>query len=464
MKYTFTRDLIPSVMASQTLASTLDTIKNHIPQPRVGQLDASILDGELFELLKAQALTVFDLYRTEVKEKYTPEILLLLKLVIFKLTVWDHSATYGAKLQNLVFVDGRSKSVSRKPLSVAQKAGYCVLVVGGGYLWSKLEDKISAMSYREQEANESDPENYPVYRNTRVARYFTASRLRKISDSLSYAWSVSTLFNFVCFLYSGRYSTLILRLLKIRLVPSTRTLTRQVSFEFQNRQLVWNALTEFLVFIIPLLNLPKLKRQTSKLVTNLKSLGSSNTPETVDDKGQLYFLSEKTCAICYSSVSNDPNATGSGSAHFNTDVTNPCQCVPCGHVYCYVCLSSKLVEFEGQGWNCLRCNATVVKMKQFEDIRLDAVKINTQVYKVVQEPEDPQLDNQVEKDVVQSLNDSEHEDVQSLTDSGNEESANGSEDEDIQSIDESGNEDVHSINSFEDEDYQYNSHSESENE
>ena len=40
-----------------------------------------------------------------------------------------------------------------------------------------------------------------------------------------------------------RYRTLTDRLLGMRLVPSTRIVRREVSYEFMNRQMVWHAFT-----------------------------------------------------------------------------------------------------------------------------------------------------------------------------------------------------------------------------
>jgi peroxin-2 len=46
-----------------------------------------------------------------------------------------------------------------------------------------------------------------------------------------------------------------------------------------------------------------------------------------------------------------------GSAQ--TDITNPYETVPCGCIYCFVCIAQKIESEEGQGWTCLRCGETV---------------------------------------------------------------------------------------------------------
>ncbi|VVT57716.1 uncharacterized protein SAPINGB_P005834 [Magnusiomyces paraingens] len=385
----------------------------NVPTPRVGQLDASLLDAELYDILKTQLLSIFKTFKPGFKDRYEPEMLLILKLLIFKLTVWDNSATYGAKLQNLMFVDGRKCTSIKKPLSQSQRLGYAILVVGGDYIWNKIESKIAALSYESHEYNDDEDEDERPQRRL-FGRHFTVARLERLSNTLSTLWSVSSLVNFVLFLYSGRYSTLILRLLRIRLVSSSpRALTRQVSFEFQNRQLVWNALTEFLLFTLPLINLGRLRRRFGKAVAYVVggSSSGSNDGSSSNQKGELYFLPEKTCAICYKDAERAITATAMSSAGggdsggdgsgVNTDITNPYECVECGHVFCYVCLASRLVEAEGDGWTCLRCGELVQRMRVFGDVDVSAIKVNPAVLKeeeVVVEAEKVEQDEEDEED------------------------------------------------------------------
>ncbi|KAA8911171.1 hypothetical protein TRICI_003893 [Trichomonascus ciferrii] len=319
------------------MSSMAGHLMNRKIEPRVGQIDASILDSELLNMLKEQLWKGFKYFRPDIKDKYESELVLILKLALFKLTVWDHSTTYGAKLQSLKFMDARS-AVSNQPITKSQKLGYGLLVVGGSYLWQKLDDHITNATYAAE-----DPRGY--------------ERLRQFTDSLSTLWSVSTLANFVLFLYSGKYSTLILRILRIRLGATTRKVSRSVNFEFQNRQLVWNAFTEFLLFILPLLNLAKIKRTVLKYIFR----ADASKPQT----GELSFLPEKTCAICYKE--DEGNAV-------NKEVTSPYK-ADCGHVYCYVCIKSKLLENEGEGWTCLRCGQLIRSIEPYIDIDPKAVVV-----------------------------------------------------------------------------------------
>lgn len=144
----------------------------------------------------------------------------------------------------------------------------------------------------------------------------------------------------------------------MRLVPPNRAVSREVSFEYLNRQLVWHAFTEFLLFILPLLRIGKWRRWWGRLVRKVRSEGATGSEPT----GELNFLPERTCAICYKETDAESAgaALGGGRA---TDITNPYEAVECGHVYCYVCLAGKIELEEGEGWACLRCGGNIKRCR-----------------------------------------------------------------------------------------------------
>ena len=157
---------------------------------------------------------------------------------------------------------------------------------------------------------------------------------------------------------TGHYRTLLDRVLRMRLVPPNRAVSREVSFEYLNRQLVWHAFTEFLLFILPLLKIGKWRRWWSRIVRKVRSDGGGGG-EAV---GELAFLPERTCAICY----KETDAESAGAAMSGgraTDITNPYEAVECGHVYCYVCLAGKIELEEGEGWTCLRCGGGIKRCR-----------------------------------------------------------------------------------------------------
>lgn len=145
----------------------------------------------------------------------------------------------------------------------------------------------------------------------------------------------------------------------MRLTTPDRTVSREVSFEYLNRQLVWHAFTEFLLFILPLLRVTRWRRWWSRFVRKIRSDPNSATGEPA---GELSFLPERTCAICYKETDAETAGAGLGGGRA-TDITNPYEAVECGHVYCYVCIAGKIELEEGEGWTCLRCGGLVKRCR-----------------------------------------------------------------------------------------------------
>lgn len=330
------------------------------PAFRVGQVDAELLDEELLDLLKTQAGEGLKLLGAHLKDDWGAEISAVLRAALWKLSIWDHGASYGASLQGLRYVDARSDDTAVQEATKWQRAAYGLITVGGRYGWSRWEERLSSLE------NGYDEPSTMIQRLSRLTTLATNTH------------NIAAFFSFMIFLYNGRYRTLTDRILRLRLVPSTNQTNREVSFEYLNRQLVWHAFTEFLLFLLPLVGISRWRRwlarawkNVSRTVTKLVS-GSSKTDD--DDElpqGELAFLPERTCAICYQDqnpaggqseqevISAGGNSGVIGSAA--TDITNPYEAIPCGCIYCYVCLAQRIEAEEGEGFTCLRCGETAVK-------------------------------------------------------------------------------------------------------
>jgi peroxin-2 len=342
--------------------SVWDTIKGREgtqPAFRVGQVDAELLDEELLELLKGQVGEALKYFGSHLQTDYSAEILFALRSVLFKLTIWDHNASYGASLQGLRYSDARDKSLARPPPKKWQKGVYGLITVLGRYGWAKWESYLL-------DAESGYDEPSPLVK-----------RLSDLTSTLSAVHSVTALASFLTFLYNGRYRTLLDRALRLRLVPSSSHTTREVSFEYLNRQLVWHAFTEFLLFLLPLVGISRWRRILNRAWRRTwlylkKTFGGVGAEDEDDDikRGELGFLPERTCAICYADQ-NPVAGAGSeaevlaatqgggvvGSAQ--TDITNPYEAIPCCCIYCFVCLTQRIEAEEGEGWTCLRCGEIV---------------------------------------------------------------------------------------------------------
>ena len=381
------RTLLPNALQSRLPSSDTASYLQG-PPPRVTQFDAELLDSELLALLLSQCTTALKYYNTSLKDRWTDEISLLLKALLFKLTVWDRGTSYGGFLQGVRLADARTshgppeslghrskwreraQTITNLPsASTSQRLLYGLFTICAPYAWQRWEDHLSRI----------DPYDLPLQRGV-----VSNTILRKLSQLTTFAttsYSLITLLSVVTFITNGSYLSPLNRLLRLRVVPSTsQGIRRDISFEYLNRQLVWHAFTEFLLFLLPLVGIQRWRRWISKTWRKVKMMASAANSGTASQEkereGELYFLPERTCAICYSSLHpGGPAGTGSeselsaatggtmGSAA--TDITNPYEAVPCGCVYCFACLA-QVLESEADvgaeaGWTCLRCGSFPVK-------------------------------------------------------------------------------------------------------
>ncbi|KAL9111602.1 MAG: hypothetical protein Q9187_007904, partial [Circinaria calcarea] len=306
---------------------------------------------------------------SHIRDEWSAEILLALRAVLFKLSIWDHNASYGAALQNLRYTDARQMGLVPVLPSRWQKSFYGILTVGGRYAWNKWEDWLV-----EQEGGYEEPTA-----NVRL--------LSRISSMLSTTHSLAAFASFLVFLLNGRYRTLVDRILRLRLTPPVNQVSREVSFEYLNRQLVWHAFTEFLLFLLPLVGISRWRRWLARAWRKTKSSIKGADERDVDDwtkTGELAFLPERTCAICY----HDQNPTSTSETEIlalsgasggvigsaQTDITNPYEIKPCACVYCFVCIATKLEAEEGEGWTCLRCGEWVKTCRPWAGDVLEEVR------------------------------------------------------------------------------------------
>ncbi|MCJ1463104.1 peroxisome assembly protein (Peroxin-2) [Pseudocyphellaria aurata] len=342
------------------------------PALRVGQVDAELLDEELLELLRGQVGEGLKFFGPHLKDEWASEILLGLRTVLFKFTIWDNNASYGASLQNLRYIDATNKGPVPRAPSRLQKACYGLFAIGGRYAWTRWENWLA-----QQEGDYEEPSS-----NVRL--------FSRLSSLASTTHSIAAFASFLVFLFNGRYRTLLDRILHLRLAPHTKQVTREVSFEYLNRQLVWHAFTEFLLFLLPLVGISRWRRLLSRIWRKIKTaVGTSGTVEedASTAQGEYAFLPERTCAICYqdqNSTSTSENevvavmgASGGVVGSVQTDVTSPYETFPCGCVYCYVCIATRLESTEGEGWICLRCGYLVKECRPWAGDVLTESTIHT---------------------------------------------------------------------------------------
>ncbi|GAV62136.1 zf-C3HC4 domain-containing protein/Pex2_Pex12 domain-containing protein [Cephalotus follicularis] len=313
----------------------VDTYRNLLPQwqsfslshqsiipisiSRVNQFDAARLDVEMSAMLKEQLVKVFSLMKPGMLFQYEPELDAFLELLIWRFSIWVDKPTPGIALMNLRYRDERSMEACPKVrtglegpgLTVAQKIWYCIATVGGQYIWARLQ---SFSAFRRW----GDSEQRLLTRRA----WILIQRIEGLYKAASFS-------NLLIFLYTGRYRNLIERALRARLVYGSPNMNRAVSFEYMNRQLVWNEFSEMLLLLLPLLNSSTVKKFLSPFSKD-KSSGS-----TADDTA---------CPICQASP------------------TIPFLALPCQHRYCYYCLRTRCAA--ALSFRCSRCQEPIVAMQR----------------------------------------------------------------------------------------------------
>lgn len=287
---------------------------------RVNQFDAQRLDVEMSAMLKEQLVKVFSLMKPGILFQYEAELDAFLEFLIWRFSIWVDKPTPGNTLMNLRYRDERAVEVRGKVrtglegpgLAVPQKLWYCIATVGGQYMWARLQ---SFSAFRRW----GDSEQRPLARRA----WTFIQRIEGIYKAASFA-------NLLVFLYTGRYRTLIERVIRARLVYGSPHMNRAVSFEYMNRQLVWNEFSEMLLLLLPLLN-------SSSMKSLLRPFSKDKSSSAEGDAN--------VCPICLASP------------------TVPFLALPCQHSYCYYCLRTRCSA--APSFRCSRCNEPVIAMQRY---------------------------------------------------------------------------------------------------
>lgn len=307
---------------------------------RVGQLDAELLDDELQTMLLAPLRSALDTIRTGLAHRFQPELMLLLRLALFRLAICrSQAATYGAAMHNLRYrnewAHGSSLPAGARdaPLSTVQKVAYPIVTAILPYAHARLSSAAAAAASAAASRNgghssssSGDHSSFPYELSSSAsssapsyARLLprlrtlslnqvahTTERLTEMAQRLLVALSF---LNLSAFLINGKYRSLADRVLGIRLVYANRSAVRNVSFEFLNRQLVWQALTEFLVFLLPLLRAKRVARRVRRIVaqhtTNVKRLLGTRSArdggkaDAEEEAPIAAHLPDHLCPLCW---------------------------------------------------------------------------------------------------------------------------------------------------------------------
>ena len=146
-----------------------------------------------------------------------------------------------------------------------------------------------------------------------------------------------------------RYYKISHRLLKLQpkyaINPTPLSLAND-DFDLLNRQVIWQAFTEFFIFAAPFFRFQKLQKLFSKILYSIIPIASF--------KGRQDDSPDDVCLIC------------KDSGYPRTTIHQP-RLTNCGHCFCYYCLVSQMMA--DPSFSCPRCGTTVT------DIHLPPVKL-----------------------------------------------------------------------------------------
>eukprot|EP00929_Paragymnodinium_shiwhaense_P106718 TRINITY_DN72301_c0_g1_i1.p1 TRINITY_DN72301_c0_g1~~TRINITY_DN72301_c0_g1_i1.p1 ORF type:complete len:325 (-),score=39.84 TRINITY_DN72301_c0_g1_i1:146-1120(-) len=297
---------------------------------RVNQIDAVRLDDDINDLLRTEFAEIFKLWDSIVFHHLQPELDLTLRFLIWRYTVWIDAATPGGILQNVKYAQAFSGTeAAPKRLRRKQKLGLLLFGVAMPWLATRLHGVMRDIEGGAKLAGDG--------RVHRLLRRLCGWYLRQLLPKASAIISVCSAMNFLLFLRHGIFAGVAERLLAVRLVHIDPMAHRQVAFEYMNRIMLWNGISEFALTVAPLINLGKIWRRLTKLMLPVASAnGGEGRCDDVDAVG---------CALCG---------------------TTPC-CVPmradCGHLFCYFCLASEQMEQHPNEVVCPRCSSSIESFK-----------------------------------------------------------------------------------------------------
>lgn len=224
-----------------------------------------------------------------------------------------------------------------------QKAGYLLFAVIFRWAWARASAALATLKTQLEQRRRMlamlrGEEKLVAEERIAEEENRWQNQLLFAGDKVARLFKVITFANMVVFVYDGKYGTVVDRLLGMRLVHAQRFSPRNIPFDFMNQQLVFDELTSFVQFLVPLFrvlaNVPPLKWI---LGGNTKAAKVSTDPAMSQD------LDLDSCMVCGTEVPIMPHVGR------------------CGHVGCYVCLMNGLLE--DRGYACQRCGSQLEQLR-----------------------------------------------------------------------------------------------------
>lgn len=264
---------------------------------RVHQLDAIIWNDELYSLLRARLRTAEQYFSPRFLSTVEPKLEVLFKCIFLQLPLELYRGTFGHRLLEMEYWD----SVSNKPTSRTKLRLLTLLRVCLPSLLKIFAQQLTRFT------------------KTDLQNFFEAFENR--FDAL---YKFLTLMNFYVFLQNSAYPSILDRILGVRPVYISPQKISEVSYEGLNRELLWHGFAELLAFILPIVNIQRIK---GTLKRRFKFLQYEKKPRC--------DILNCSCAIC-GHIPIYPHEIG------------------CSHIFCYYCVACSVLA--DPQYSCRACS------------------------------------------------------------------------------------------------------------
>lgn len=269
-----------------------------------------MLDAEIESLFSAQlrrAVRLLDMLAPG-SASLQPELMLLIRYHLIRHSLISKSATLGQQLLDLRLVDGASHDA----VSNARLMSYGLFLTVAPYM------------------------------QQRCAPFLPHKPLSVLTQLLT----VAQLMNFVIFLSNGRFRSLCHRLLcMVCAHSSAAAIVTPVNYDFMSREMLWYSFSEFLSFLLPLVNPVKIRNFFTRLFSR-KGAGISLVSPGIRCKSDLM-----ACAVCNQSPVNARE-------------------IGCNHCFCYYCIATSCIADQSYGFSCPKCNFHIRDSSEIRELYL----------------------------------------------------------------------------------------------
>lgn len=136
-----------------------------------------------------------------------------------------------------------------------------------------------------------------------------------------------SIINTLHFLVTGKYRSLIDRVLTLRVVYGGQKMQRLTNLQFLNQHIMWQTW-------MSLLNVLRIGRYLTRFVQSLQQVIKPQSSLNFNDNTNV-------CAACHNQLTLSQRAN-------------------CGHLYCYYCIKSRLIDCQASGsFRCYRCGHAI---------------------------------------------------------------------------------------------------------